>query len=183
MSQPKLTYCRIYGYACKFNYIDSSGDSIIPGAFAKSLAARPPGEVRMLYQHDPARPVGVWTSMVEDAYGLRAEGFLLTDARDGYDASVLIEGGAVTGLSIGYYPVTAYKREDGVRVLTEIDLREISAVTFAMQDPAFVRVTHEKRDDCPLLYTASEMRGYQNSVCREPARIVPFFEEKDEIDG
>ena len=32
----------------------------MPGAFAKSLKARGAGGIRMLFQHDPASPIGIW---------------------------------------------------------------------------------------------------------------------------
>lgn len=64
----------IRGYASVFGGVDLAGDRIEPGAFAQSLARRGTASVRMLWQHDPGRPIGVWTALAEDGHGLRVEG-------------------------------------------------------------------------------------------------------------
>src|SRR5690348_14659788 len=51
-----------FGYASVFEEVDLGRDVVMPGAFAKSLKARGPSGVRMLLQHDPASPIGVWRS-------------------------------------------------------------------------------------------------------------------------
>ncbi len=67
---------RFCGYASVFNRRDSGGDIVLPGAFAKSLAKR--GErIRLLFQHDPKEPVGIWESLREDAHGLFVTGRLV----------------------------------------------------------------------------------------------------------
>jgi phage head maturation protease len=48
------------------------------------------------------------------------------------DSELLFHTGAIDGLSIGYWIVKSHKSNNGVRYLTEIDLREISLVTFPM---------------------------------------------------
>ncbi|GGD12403.1 HK97 family phage prohead protease [Aureimonas glaciei] len=127
----------IRGYASLFGVADLAGDRIEPGAFRASLARRGAPRVRMLWQHDPARPIGVWTSIGEDRRGLFAEGRLALDTQAGREAFALIEAGAIDGLSIGFRTRRAL-RERGRpgRRLAEIDLWEISVVTFPMQDGA-----------------------------------------------
>jgi HK97 family phage prohead protease len=127
----------IRGYASLFGVADLVGDRIEPGAFRASLARRGPRRVRMLWQHDPARPIGVWTRLGEDRTGLFAEGRLALDTQGGREAFVLIAAGALDGLSIGFRTQRAV-RERGRpgRRLAEIDLWEISVVTFPMQDGA-----------------------------------------------
>jgi uncharacterized protein len=39
--------------------------------------------VKMLWQHDPAQPIGVWDEVREDATGLWVKGRILTDVRKG----------------------------------------------------------------------------------------------------
>lgn len=142
----------IRGYASLFGGIDLAGDRIEPGAFARSLGRRGAVGIRMLWQHDPGRPIGVWTAVGEDAKGLRVEGRLALQTAGGREAFGLIEAGAVDGLSIGFRTRRAASgREDGAgrrlagtglqavrRRLLEIDLWEISVVTFPMQERARV---------------------------------------------
>lgn len=125
----------IEGYGSVFGLVDRGGDIVMPGAFAKSLAdwstkgALPP----MLWQHDPYQPIGIWTEASEDEKGLRLKGQLIMDVPAAATARALIAAGAVKGLSIGYktrdYEID---RETGVRRLKQVDLWEISPVTFAM---------------------------------------------------
>ena len=134
---------RLRGYACLFDKVDLGRDRIERGAFAASLRGRPPDGVRMLFQHDPARPIGRWISMVEDARGLFVEGRLASDAASAADVEALIRGGAVDGLSIGFRTVRSTREAGGVRRITRIDLHEVSVVTFPMQPGARVMQNKE----------------------------------------
>ena len=125
---------RIRGYACAFGSIDLGRDRILRGAFAASLLARPASAVRMLYQHDPARPLGRWTRMVEDAHGLWVEG-VLADAASAQDVARLVAARALDGLSIGFRTLAA-RRRAGIRTITRVDLHEVSVVTFPMNRDA-----------------------------------------------
>lgn len=123
----------IAGYASRFGEVDLGRDAVAPGAFAKSLARLGAKGVRMLFQHDPDRPIGCWTQLVEDATGLRVTGRIARDTHDGREVLALLKAGAVDGLSIGFKTVRA--RTDpgtGVRTILEADLWEISVVTFPM---------------------------------------------------
>lgn len=122
---------KIEGYAAIFNVPDKGEDVIAPGAFAASLTNRV-ASIKLLWQHDPAQPIGVWDQIVEDAKGLRVKGRLLTSLQRGAEAETLLKAGALDGLSIGYRATRADRRGPN-RHLTEIDLWEISLVTFPMQ--------------------------------------------------
>jgi hypothetical protein len=61
---------RFEGYASLFNLRDRSGDVVRPGAFRRTLAAKPVGEVRLLHQHKAEEPIGVWEEIREDGRGL-----------------------------------------------------------------------------------------------------------------
>ncbi len=125
---------RIEGYASLFGKSDQSGDVVERGAFARSLAALKAAgrSVKLLWQHDPAEPMGVWDMVHEDDRGLKVRGRLLTETRRGREALALLRAGAMDGLSIGYRAVRSARGEGGGRVLTEIDLWEVSLVTFPM---------------------------------------------------
>ena len=58
----------IEGYASRFGLPDQGGDIVAKGAFGASLArlAAKGDKVRMLWQHDPTKPIGVWDEIRED---------------------------------------------------------------------------------------------------------------------
>ena len=128
---------RIEGHASLFDVPDESGDEVAPGAFAASLTRETP-RVKLLWQHDPAQPIGVWETLREDGHGLFCQGRILTDVRVGAEALALLKAGAIDGLSIGFRTVRAARLSDGRRRLLEIDLWEISLVTFPMLSEARV---------------------------------------------
>ena len=125
---------RIEGYASFFGMEDQGGDVVEPGAFAASLdRLRAAGRsVKLLWQHDPAEPIGVWDSVREDERGLAVRGRLLTEVQRGAEALALLRAGAVDGLSIGYRAVKSGRRAGGGRSLLEVELWEVSLVTFPM---------------------------------------------------
>lgn len=136
----------IEGYASRFDEIDQSGDVVLRGAYATSLAALKDrgGKVKMLWQHDPAQPIGVWDQVREDERGLWVKGRLLVETRRGAEAAALIAAGAIDGLSIGYRTKRASKGDKGERRLSEVELWEVSLVTFPMLPTA--RVTKAADD-------------------------------------
>jgi HK97 family phage prohead protease len=147
----------VSGYASVFDRTDLSGDRIRPGAFARALAERGAGGIRMLWQHDPARPIGVWTRLVEDRHGLFAEGRIALGTAQGREAFALLRAEALDGLSIGFRTRASRPlRERGARrLLLDIDLLEISIVTFPMQEAARVR---EARGDLLSRFAAAARR-------------------------
>lgn len=130
-SSKPLKILHITGYASLFGQRDMSGDIVARGAFAASLLAQSGRSFPMLLGHETQRPVGVWDRAVEDARGLFVEGRLFAGTRRADNALRLVHEGAVSGLSIGYRALRHTRSEKG-RVLTEIDLFEISLVAFPM---------------------------------------------------
>ena len=126
---------RFSGYAALFGRVDQGGDVIQPGAFVRTLRKRDQSGVRMLFQHDPGQPVGVWEELREDTRGLFVKGRLLTGVVAVADLAQRINGGAVDGLSIGFRTSKA-RRVGGVRRLLDVDLWEVSIVTFPMMEGA-----------------------------------------------
>jgi HK97 family phage prohead protease len=130
----------VEGYASRFGEIDAARDMVMRGAFRETLAQRGIRKIPMLFQHDPAEPVGIWLELREDAHGLLARGRLIPDVRRARDLIALIRDGAIDGLSIGFR--TRKARVDPktrVRRLEAIDLWEISIVTFPLLTSARVR--------------------------------------------
>ena len=138
----------VEGYGSVFGVRDSYDDVIAAGAFEASLAAHKKAKTMpaMLWQHDADKPIGIWTEMVEDAKGLRIKGQLALETTLGKEAHALLKMGALNGLSIGFMSKQwAYDRETDIRTLTEIDLWEVSLVTFPANGAA--RVTDVKSVD------------------------------------
>lgn len=133
---------RFSGYASTFGGDpDSYGDIIAPGAFAASLARGGYGGngIKMLWQHDTDDPIGVWSVVREDMKGLYVEGQLALGVQKGREAYELLKIGAINAMSIGFR-VMKYSedREAETRTLEEIDLYEISLVTFPANTNATV---------------------------------------------
>jgi HK97 family phage prohead protease len=128
------------GYASVFNYKDHQGDVVLKGAFEKSLqTCRHENQwPKMLWQHDSASPIGFWTDIYEDHYGLFVKGQLLLDVQKGREAYSLLKKGVIDGLSIGFRLEKASRGTQG-RLIHQVDLQEISLVTFAANEQAKVR--------------------------------------------
>ena len=136
------------GYASLFGEPDLAGDVVMPGAFAASLAERGAG-IKMLFQHDPAEPIGVWLDIREDDTGLFVRGRLMEEVARAREILSLMRAGVLDGLSIGFRTVTAHTDpETGHRVLDHVDLWEISVVTFPMLPNA--RVGHARTGDARI---------------------------------
>jgi HK97 family phage prohead protease len=135
----------IEGYASYFGKCDQGGDVVAAGAYGASLAKLAAGgrSVKMLWQHDPAQPIGIWDEVREDSKGLYVKGRLLEDVAKGREAAALIGAGAIDGLSIGYRTRKARKNRKGQRVLSELELWEVSLVTFPMLADARVGAKNE----------------------------------------
>ena len=136
-----LSECgRFAGYASVFDVVDSQQDVIARGAFLRSIRGRE-GQIKLLWQHQFSEPVGIITKLFEDAHGLYVEGTLLMDVARSKEVYALIKSRAINGLSIGYTPVHySLDADTGVRKLTEVNLWEISFVTFPANAAAMVTV-------------------------------------------
>ncbi len=132
------------GYASLFGRRDQSGDIVMPGAFRDTIAKRGSQGVRMLFQHDAAEPVGTWLELKETERGLHVTGRLDANVQRGRELFSLLESKGLDGLSIGFRALAAMRdRASGARLIRQIDLWEISLVTFPMLEGA--RVSQVKR--------------------------------------
>jgi hypothetical protein len=129
----------IEGYGSVFDVKDSYDDIIKPGAYAETLAAHKAAGTMpvMLFQHDSSQPIGVWTEMVEDAKGLRVKGQLLLTTAKGREVYELLKAKAINGMSIGFV-AKSWSYDQELRILTAIDLWELSIVTFPANQKATV---------------------------------------------
>lgn len=130
------------GYGSVFGEVDSHRDIVMPGAFSKSLAKyKAKGRlVPMLWQHDTWNPIGVYPELKEDDIGLDLEGECNMEVQQGREAHALMKQRALSGLSIGFNITRADERDPqtGIRKIHEVDLWEISPVTFPSNDSSRV---------------------------------------------
>ncbi len=124
------------GYASTWD-IDLGQDQIEKGAFKKTIAERfPKNDIKILWQHDYNKPIGLPVSMVEDSKGLYIVG-KVSNTTLGNEALELMNDKVVDKMSIGYDVVKDDISEDGsIRYLKELVLYEFSPVTFPMNTGA-----------------------------------------------
>jgi Escherichia/Staphylococcus phage prohead protease len=156
------------GYAAVFSDVDSTGDVFLPGAFSKCLREKGASGIRMLWQHgrNSPDPVGEWTHIKEDVHGLFVEGQLYMELAGAKERLTLLRTGAVSGLSVHVsVPPGGAARDDkaGVRKLKEVDLWEISPVTWPANPRAKIRVVK--------CYEPLDLSGVK-AVVREALRTV-----------
>jgi hypothetical protein len=157
---------RVEGYASYFDAADQGNDVVAKGAYARSLQRlkREGRAVKMLWQHDPALPIGVWDEVREDARGLFVKGRILDSVEKGREAAALIAAGAIDGLSIGYRTVRAAKNDKGQRLLSELELWEVSLVTFPMLPSARVAAKADLYSDAELRQLADALEDMRRNL-------------------
>jgi HK97 family phage prohead protease len=164
----------IEGYASLFGEVDQARDMVMPGAFTQTLKQRGLRKIPMLFQHDPSEPVGVWLELVEDFRGLKARGRLIPDVSRARELLSLLKAGAIDGLSIGYRTVRGrIDPKTRVRRLYQVDLWEISIVTFPLLNGARVSAVKQQPKLSRLRETAeaewrSVLAGEDASTPRAP---------------
>lgn len=140
------------GYASKFNGIDSYGDTILPGAYAKVVKTVKALPIFLNHEtHDV--PIGLYTLVKEDDKGLYVEGSLtlsIPKARDVYEA---IKAGSLSGLSVGILLThNDYELKDpddiwsGRTIKNVSGLREISVCTYPADNVARISAVKSEGD-------------------------------------
>lgn len=135
-------YGRFEGYGSVFGNKDLGNDVIEKGAFTKSIRKRKARGVKLLYQHKSDMPIGVFDEIKEDDHGLVVKGRLALKTQAGAEAYELLKMGALDGLSIGFRvnpQEVSYDKRANKRIIKEVDLMEVSLVTFPMNPQATVR--------------------------------------------
>lgn len=174
---------RFSGYASTFGgQPDSYGDIIAAGAFAKSLTRHQAQDTMpaLLWAHDGRTPIGKWVSMREDAHGLKVEGKLTLEVEKAREAHALMKDGAL-GLSIGFRVPAggASFGKSGDRVLTEVDLAEVSVVALPANTNARITGVKSIRD------FESVLRDELGFSAREARRLASggwrALEERDSL--
>lgn len=141
------------GYASKWGGVDSYGDTILKGAFAKTLAKTQP---KMFWNHEWSMPVGKWLDIGEDDTGLFVKGELTPGLTLATDIRAAMKHGTLDGLSIGgFLRKDGYEEKDGRRTIREwSDLAEISPVAFPADSAARIDLNSVKSIDFEALVPA-----------------------------
>ena len=154
----------------KFNNIDSDGDVIIKGAFAKSIMERGSEsqsnrKIKFLRYHDFEHQIGVFTKLEETADGLLAYGDLGRSTK-GNDAFLDYQDGIITEHSIGFQTINdkIEVREDGTQLLKEVILWEGSAVTFGSNSETPVFSVSKGNNTEYLDKLNAKMNGLTNAL-------------------
>ena len=125
---------KVEGYASVFGSVDKVGDTVIPGAFLKSLETRSPA---MHFEHLPWATPGMWTKAEEDDRGLKVTGQLTRDHSLAKDLRASLRHGTVRGLSIGFVMKKSEQKGDN-RIIQEVDLHEVSFTAAPCEPQAVV---------------------------------------------
>ena len=134
-----MSAIRFAGYAALFDREDRGGDIIRRGAFARAIERWRGRKLPLLWQHRPDRVIGTIEMLAEDTRGLRVIGRV--NANEDGEVGRLLKGGQVSGLSFGYRVTSADGKAP--RVLKDLDLVEVSLVTFPMQPGARVHAVED----------------------------------------
>lgn len=126
---------RIAGYAALFGVPDGARDTIVKGAFARTLAGRREA-IPLYWQHRPEQRIGTVDLAEEDERGLRV---VATIDNPQSRAIAALLTGSVNGLSFGYR-ARGFRRLPEGRVLEDIDLIEVSLVTHPLQHGARIHL-------------------------------------------
>lgn len=153
------------GHAAVFDNIDAVGDVIVPGAFNASIKRKGVRGIRLLWQHNPSKPIGVFKELREDETGLyfKAQLALGGNVPQALEAHELLQMGAVDRMSIGFNVAKRddmeWDRDRNVRVIKKVDLWEASVVTFPANPKARVRRVKSMED-----FSEEDMRGILHNV-------------------
>lgn len=159
--------------------LDQGGDIIVKGAWARTVAERGQ-KVKMLWGHkSDMMPLGKFTMIEEREAGLYVEG-KISETSHGKDVMTLLRDGAIDSMSIGYIAKESDYRDDGVRVIKDLDLFEVSLVNFPMNEKAIITQVKNQFNPRELERVLCEA-GYSNSQAKRIASVgIKSLREADE---
>jgi uncharacterized protein len=147
------------GYASTFGNEDAGGDTIVKGAFKKHLEWMKKNNrtLKMLWQHDRYTPIGSFPVFEEDDKGLWVQGKLTLGVQKADETRLLMLDDVIDSMSIGGFVVREdYNNKTFKRSLLEIELREVSPVTF----PANTKARIEAVKSIEEAATIGELEAY-----------------------
>ena len=165
------------GYASVFDVEDHGGDTVKKGAFRRGLEKliKEKRKVKMLWHHQRWEPIGVYKEVYEDDTGLYFRGQMTLGVQRADETRLLMMSEAVDSVSIGgYVAKEKWDNKTGKRDLLEIELKEISPVTFPMLDAARIVSVKSLPDDAGVREVEKCLReaGFSTSEARRLIRIT-----------
>lgn len=170
------------GYASTFWRVDSYGTAMSPDAFSRTLSERG-DRIPVLYQHDPYANIGV-PDLAIDATGLRVDATLFDDGADGTVALKRLRAGARFGMSFGFRTLNSRAASEndpldfsqfleggsawnGIEVITELKLYEVSLVTFPANEAATITGVRQRASSDALadILTAARDNALTDEQC------------------
>lgn len=169
------------GYGSVFGNVDSYNEVVVKGAFSRKLSEKTPNKIKLLWQHKSDQVIGVYNQVREDDYGLFVEGKLaVNDVQQAKEAYALLKMGALDGLSIGYsINEGGMKSKDGIVYLTDINLWEISIVTFPANQAASITQVKDIKDVKTTREFEKLLRDVGFSKNRAKELAIHGFKESD----
>ena len=170
------------GYASVFGNVDSDDDVIEKGAYSKFLAGDW-SRVKILALHNEQwLPIGKPIELFEDDVGLYLKA-KISDTSMGADIIQLLKDGVLDELSVGFVILDGYKDNNGIRHLTEIELLEVSIVSWAANDKAKIldvksQKTKSELSPEALIKVAKSLEQQAALLKSEAARIKSESENK-----
>lgn len=164
----------ISGYASVFNNIDSDNDTIVKGAFTKTIKENN-DRIAVLYQHDIRQPVGKNISLVEDSYGLKFEA-QLSNSQLGRDVAIMVDEGIISETSVGFQTIKGQSKENHYEI-QEVKLYEYSLVTLAANPLALItgiKSELEQHEEITKRLTSLENFMRKGSVSDESFKLIEF---------
>lgn len=140
------------GIANATGVLDHHHEIVDPGAFQKTIATHKRNKTMpaLLWQHFSDQPIGIIKDITETSVGLEMEAQLLIDDIDkAREAHALLKHNALNGLSIGFMvgrDALEFDKETEITHIKEVDLMEVSVVTFPSNTQSFVTDVKNRED-------------------------------------
>lgn len=159
------------GYASVFGNVDSYGDIVEPGAFARSLAEwEAKGDpIPLLWGHDFSDPfsnIGSIDRAEEDEHGLKVRGTFDMDNPKAAQVYRLSKGRRVTGMSFAYDVRDSEQKSDGNH-LRDLHIYEASVVPIGANPLAGVEAV---KSGASMLAKAGRTLSAKNETALREAR-------------
>jgi uncharacterized protein len=155
------------GYLAVFGVKDLDNTICVKGCFANSINQRGPqskanDKIAFLYFHDITQPIGQFTELEEDNYGLRFVAKHNREVQSQREKGIEINDGTLNQFSFGFYyiwdKIEWDDRLDGA-LMYECDLREGSALTIMASNTATFAVRSEEDKIKELLDLGEKMEA------------------------
>lgn len=164
---------------------DHASDVTVDNAFATSIKRiTETGKMpKMLFNHDHDKVIGVWLEMKEDEHGLKVKGQLALNTAKGREVYELLKMGALDSLSIGYLTIKeTFDPATNTNFLQEVDIREISVVTFPCNEASVVSSVKSEEIKEPEAEKVEEKEPLNNVIEESDAPEQPEVESKSNED-